>query len=132
MLDPSNLNLDEVALEFRQWRAQKTYIREKIPEALWKKAEALTLSHTPHQVATALKISVKYLKRRLKTPPSPSAFIEAQLPLATFSPTCQSVEFERADGYRMKLTASKEAPFDVQSLLLAFFEGPHAPNHSSH
>ncbi len=138
MSSQKELILEEVAIEFQEWRSQKKYKQEKIPEHLWFKARDLTLSYPPTRVAKKLGLNLKDLKKRLKLigPPestvkSPQEFIEPQLPFSSIYPVavCQEVEFERTDGSRMKLYASKDQSFDLHALMSVFLEGSHASSH---
>ena len=132
MSSQKELILEEVVIEFREWRSGKKYKQEKIPENLWLKARDLALSHSPTRVAKKLGLNLKDLKKRLKLmgPPeptvkSPQEFIETQLPFSSIYPVsvCQEVEFERTDGSRMKLYASKDQSFDLHTLMSVFLGG---------
>ena len=138
MSSSKELILEEVAIEFREWRSGKKYKQERIPKNLWLKASDLTLSHSPTRVAQKLGLNLKDLKQRMKPidPPesivkSPQEFIETQLLFSSIYPVAvyQSVEFERVDGSRMKLYASQDQSFDLHALMSLFLEGNHAASH---
>lgn len=131
-------SFDEAIIHFRDWRAQKKHVREKIPEALWQEAIALSADYPVRQLSQKLGFDPKALRKRMEAEKGLRSlvsqnidFVEAQFTLPSFSSglICEQVEFERADGSRMRLQTSKEG-FDVTSLMSTFLKGSDAPDHS--
>ncbi len=127
--------LESVQQQFQDWRLHKTHPREKVPESLWKQAEALIGSYSRTRIAKTLGLNQEIFKRRLSqrtilnaAPSSELDFVEIDLKSVSsfrFS-SCQQVELERADGTQMRLYASADHPFDARCLIQTFLEENHA------
>ena len=137
MSSPKELTLEEVAIEFQEWRSQKKYKQERIPKNLWSQTKSLALSHSPSIVAKTLGLNLRDLKKRLNligppesTKKSSQEFIETQLPSSIYPVSvCQEVEVERVDGSKMKLSASGDQFFDLHTLMKVFLESNHVASH---
>ena len=122
--------LDHVAAQFAQWRQQRTHPSERIPQALWDQAVALTRELSYRYVAQQLRLSPSDLKQQMRAqhapacqaPASPVPFVEVPQPPAG-SPTSPETEIElqRADGARLRLrTGNATLPF--AAVVRAFLE----------
>ena len=140
MSSPKELTLEEIVIEFQEWRSHKKYKQAKIPVYLWDKAKALTSSHSPGRVAKKLGLNLNDLKKRLNPQKIcdskedlSQTFIEASLSFTNTNPfpSCQSVEFERADGSKMKIQAPINQSFDLSSLMTAFLGESDVASHTT-
>jgi hypothetical protein len=122
--------LSQLAGRFAHWRRTRASRQERIPDALWAEAVALTQTLPVGRVARRCRLSPSDLKARchthppaLSTLPSP-AFVE--LPVAQMSPPPADermlVELERPDGARMRLRYHHTPP-PLSQLVSAFLEG---------
>jgi len=122
--------LSQLAGRFEHWRRSRTSRQERIPEALWAEAVALTQTLPVGRVARRCRLSPADLKARchphrptLSTTPGP-AFVE--LPVAGMcsapSDELMWVELERPDGARMRLRYHHTPP-PLAQLVSAFLEG---------
>jgi len=116
---------------FNHWRQTRASAHERIPEALWAEAVALSSQLTNSRVAKVLRLSPSDLKRRrlaeqgalvssrAMTAPT---FIEVTAVAAPQAPTPSPtlVEWERPDGARLRMHYREAAP--VNELVRAFLE----------
>ena len=119
----------ELKARFETWRANRKYVREPIPDDLWKAAADLSRSYPPSLVGRVLKLDPSKLKKLLikrsartstqKKPqaaffhlPTGIALPEAGSPLPQ-SPTGCRLQIERPDGSRLTLTLP---PLDLVSI----------------
>lgn len=122
--------LTELAGHFEHWRQSRATTREPIPQALWDQAVALSTVLSNSQVARRLRLSPTDLKKhRLAQQPSSSTqsteavpqFVEIKPLPGSTSPGGTEVEFERADGARMRIRY-RESPPPLAALIQAFLE----------
>jgi hypothetical protein len=123
--------LDQLAGQFAQWRQTRTHPFERIPQALWEHAVALTAVMPPSRVAKQLRLRLQDLKKQMglraaaPVAGSPTAlgFVEVPLvparPQAT--PTIQ-LELSRPDGTRLCLH-SPASSLPLEAVVRAFLEG---------
>ena len=80
--------LDPLAAQFEHWRQSRLHPHDRIPEALWDQAVALTQTLSPSRVAKHLRLGVSDLKQHIAkrqgqaAPPSSvaSGFVEVPGP----------------------------------------------------
>ena len=109
------LTMEEVAVHFEAWRAQKRR-GERIPEQLWSEAIALIKEHGLSQVTRRLRLSGRDLNqrrgilgsgRRRRRAEAPATFVElapqidAQAQRRQCTPGC--LELIRPDGLRLRI-----------------------------
>jgi hypothetical protein len=113
-------DLLELNTRFETWRTNRKYVREPIPDELWKAAANLSRSYPPSLVGRVLKLDPSKLKKLLikrsarssvQKKPQAAFF---QLPTETAlpeiisslpqSPTGCRLQIERPDGSRLTLT----------------------------
>jgi hypothetical protein len=108
-----------------QWRgAQKG--RAKLPEAFWQAAVDLAKQYGVYHTAQPLRLDYLRLKQRLsgvaqRRKPTPPAFLE----LLRQPPELEGclIEFESAQGAKMRVQWRSNAPPDWTSLLRAWRDG---------
>jgi len=123
--------LTELAGRFEHWRQTRATIRDRIPQALWDQAVVLSTELSNSQVARRLRLSPTDLKKhrlaRQRSLPAESTevtpqFIEITPPLpGSTLPVGTEIEFERADGARMRIRY-RESPPPLAVLVQAFLE----------
>jgi hypothetical protein len=125
--------LDQLAGQFEHWRQTRIHPRDRIPQALWDQAVALTSALPPSRVAKHLRLGVTDLKKQMATtpqestataPPAPLGFVE--VPTAPSWPQATSttqIELHRADGTRLCIR-SPESTLPLAALVRAFLETP--------
>jgi hypothetical protein len=113
-------DLLELKARFETWRANRKYVREPIPDELWKAAADLSRRYPPSLVGRVLKLDPSKLKKLLikrsarasarKKPqaaffqlPTEIALPEAGSTLTQSHVGCR-VQIERPDGSRLTLT----------------------------
>ena len=128
--DPTVPQLDDVAAQFAHWRQQRTHPSERIPQALWDQAVALTRELSYSHVAKQLRLSPSDLKQQMlaphapacPTPVSPVRFVEVpRTPEAPRTRPETEIEMQRADGARLRLRSS-EATLPLAAVVRAFLE----------
>jgi hypothetical protein len=114
------VDLLELKARFETWRTNRKYMREPIPDELWKAAADLSRSYPPSLVGRVLKLDPSKLKKLLikrsahtsvrKKPqaaffqlPTETALPEVRSSLPQ-SPTGCRLQIERPDGSRLTLT----------------------------
>jgi hypothetical protein len=124
--------LTELAGRFEHWRQTRAHTHERIPQALWDQAVALSTVLSNSQVARRLRLSPTDLKKhRLAQQPSSSTqpievtpqFVEITPPLSGSAVSLNEteVEFERPDGARMRIRY-RESPPPLAVLVQAFLD----------
>ena len=138
-------SLQEVQQLFTEWRQQKKYPREKIPNKLWKAASQLIDTHSITKITRALKVSAVPLKQKIKKYHSSIdqsskevGFVEVNRTLSgnrTLSVPplqstlhCDRVEIQRKDGSRLTLYSQEGMVLDGKTLIKAFLGEDHASN----
>ena len=120
MLNTTHPTLEEVREQFEQWRRAKEG-REKIPEALWAAAVALTGRHPVFKVAEVLRLNYNDLKERVSKGITEAAgvpaFVELKSAPAATATECV-IEIEKP-GARMKITF--KGGFDALELTKSFW-----------
>jgi hypothetical protein len=128
--DPTVPQLDHVAAQFAHWRQQRTHPSERIPQALWDQAVALTRELSYSHVAKQLRLSPSDLKQQMlaqhapacQAPVSPGRFVEVpQTPVPPLTHPATEIEMQRADGARLRLRSS-EATLPLAAVVRAFLE----------
>jgi hypothetical protein len=125
--------LTELAGRFAHWRQTRATIRDRIPQALWDQAVVLSTELSNSQVARRRRLSPTDLKKhrlaRQRSLPAESTevtpqFIEITPPLpGSTLPVGTEIEFERADGARMRIRYRESAPL-LAALVQAFLDRP--------
>jgi hypothetical protein len=116
----SRLTLQEVSKQFEQWRGSRKK-RERIPQHLWQAAAELCKTHPITVVCRRLHLSFVDLKKHMACGQdlvsAPMQFMQLDL-VGSAGPW--RLECERADGARLRLYASGQAP-GIEHLLRQFF-----------
>jgi hypothetical protein len=120
--------LDQLAGQFEHWRQTRSHRGERIPQALWDQAVALTrvLPHT--RVAHHVRLSSNDLKKQMAMQLEPHAaacrttpgFVE--VPPATYTPQATpttEIELQRKDGARLHLQAPTTS---IAAIVKSFLE----------
>ena len=117
------LDLQTLRRRLDAWRARCRGPQGRIPEALWSAAVGRARRAGIGPVATALRLNVAALRRRVETaaptrpvPPIPPAFVE--LGLIAPAATCQ-LEVEAPDGAKLSIRMTGPVP-DLAGVLAAF------------
>jgi len=113
-------DLLQLKARFETWRTNRKYVREPIPDELWKAAAELSRCYPPSLVGRVLKLDPSKLKKLLikrsarssvrKKPqaaffqlPTDTALLEVGSPLPQGPIGCR-LQIERPDGSRLTLT----------------------------
>jgi hypothetical protein len=109
-----------------QWRATQKG-RTKLPESFWQSAVELARRFGVFRIAQPLRLDYTRLKQRLNTTlPSqklpPAAFVELARPNSAGKDECV-IEFESAQGAKMRVQWRSSVPPDWSSLLRAWRDG---------
>jgi len=141
----NQLLLQAVQQLFIEWRQQKKYAREKVPNKLWKAAAQLIPEYSITKLTCTLKISKVSLKKKIEkyhASIDPSSkeigFVEVSLPstnsrslsapIAQSTTHCERVEIQRKDGNRLILYSQEGNILDGMTLIRAFLGEKDAPN----
>ena len=128
--DPTVPQLDHVAAQFAHWRQQRTHPSERIPQALWDQAVALTRELSYSHVAKQLRLSPSALKQQMlaqqapacQAPVSPGRFVAVpQTPAPPLTSPATESEMPRADGARLR-RRSAAATLPLAAVVRAFLE----------
>ena len=128
--------LDQLAGQFEHWRRTRIHPRDRIPQALWDQAVALTRVMPHSRVAQHLRLSANDLKKQMAMthqettampqttamPPRPLGFVE--VPSALVWPQTSGapqVEVHRVDGTRLCIH-SAESTLPLEALVRVFLE----------
>jgi len=116
------INLESVEQQFNNWRASRSNKRERIPRELWQAAVRLCDVHPVHQVSRSLRLSYTALKElHSGTQPVKEKSLQfMQLEVGSSRPVQWQMECIRADGSRLRLTATG-APPSAGELLKGFW-----------
>lgn len=79
---PTVSQLDHVAAQFAHWRQQRMHPSERIPQALWEQAVALTRDLSYSHVAKQLRLSPSALKQQMREQHAPAC--QAPVPPGRF------------------------------------------------
>jgi hypothetical protein len=120
--------LDQLAGQFEHWRQSRSHRGDRIPQALWDQAVALSrvLPHT--RVAQHLRLSPNDLKKQMAMQVASHAaachttpdFVEVPLATATPQPLPSTeIEVQRQDGARLRLHASEAS---LSTIVRSFLE----------
>lgn len=123
--------LSQLAERFEHWRQTRANPYQRIPQALWDEAIALSRVLPDSRVTKRLRLSQTDLKKRrlaqspspaTKTDAQPATFIELAPPSSGPAPVSAPmlVEFERPDGARLRLRYDQALP--LTPLMQAFLE----------
>lgn len=123
--------LESVQEQFAQWRAHKSYARERIPERLWELALSLLEEHSQSTILKTLGLDRGDFRRRWQDRSgNPPPFVEvAELrspPWQVGDLACLEIEVRRSDGYRLRLVSSERQPLNGQEILREFLGGKDA------
>ncbi|HEU5238397.1 MAG TPA: hypothetical protein VFU37_14785 [Pyrinomonadaceae bacterium] len=129
----------ELQARFDQWRANRKYQREPIPDELREAALEMSRRYPPSLLQRVLKIQLCRLMPKVKTNarrskrqraqtaffklPPPQASLAAES-LAPQTPTAYRLQLERPDGSRMTLTLPSFDATALQALCADFLRGP--------
>jgi hypothetical protein len=122
--------LNQLAGQFEHWRQHRSHPSERIPQALWEQAAALTTVIPYSRVAKHLRLSPSDLKKQVMNQrdltcqaPTPTlGFIE--VPAVSQHPVAgpeTEIELERTDEARLRLR-SGHATLALAALVRAFLE----------
>ena len=117
--------ITQLQRQLEQFRSTRQ-ARAKLPESLWQAAVELARQHGIYAVAHPLRLDYTRLKQRLdgipsrRKPPKP-AFVELVGGGAATPPECV-IEFESADGDKMRIQWKAVVPPDWAGLLRAWRE----------
>jgi hypothetical protein len=123
--------LDQLAGQFEHWRQTRTHLSERIPQALWDQAVALTATLPPARVAKQLRLRLADLKKQMEhrqgsaaaVVPRPLGFVEVPLaPAALARQEAAHLELSRADGTRLSIHAPASL-LSLDTVVRAFVEG---------
>lgn len=127
---PTRPTLEDVQREFEIWRRGRTK-RSQIPEELWAEAVKLSSDYTPHQISKALHLNYLALKNRisstmqdklLSAEKRAASFIEVDLFKGVSVSEC-SVEIQKSDGAKMKISFKGGVSVDLMELGKLFLQG---------
>jgi hypothetical protein len=122
--------LDQLAAQFEHWRQSRLHPHDRIPEALWDQAVALTQTLSPCRVAKHLRLGVSDLKQHIAKRQGQAAahrsvapgFVEVPGPGAmTQTLSGMEVELHRPDGARLRLH-SPDASLPLAAIVQSFLE----------
>jgi hypothetical protein len=113
-------------LQLDQWRGAQEG-RTKLPESFWQAAVDLARQYGVFQTAQALRLDYTRLKQRLtgavpQRKSSQPAFVELVRPQPAEMEGCV-IEFESAQGAKMRVQWRSSAPPDWSNLLRAWRDG---------
>lgn len=120
--------MEEVRKKFDEWRRTKEYASSPIPTSLWDAAVELAQAHSLYEISKSLRLDHNQLKRRVQDHGSPGQspavcapqFVE--LKVAAMSSDC-TIEGERADGARMRLSVKGAMDPHLVEIAKAFWRG---------
>jgi hypothetical protein len=124
-------HLDQLAGQFDHWRQTRTHLSERIPQALWDQAVALTATVPPARVAKQLRLRLADLKKQMEprqgsaaaVVPEPLGFVEMPLaPAELARQEAAHLELSRADGTRLSIHAPASL-LSLDTVVRAFVEG---------
>jgi hypothetical protein len=124
--------LTQLAARFDHWRDHRATRRERIPQALWEQAVALTTVLPLSRVAKCLRVSWRDLHQHCAahhTPalePSSTALRFVELPATPTWPMptfTAAVELQRTDGTRLRIDYYEPQP-PLVALVRTFLETP--------
>ena len=127
-MNPSHVQLPEAIVQVQQrleqWRATKAN-RTKLPETFWQSATELARQHGLNPTAKALRLDYTALKRRVQGvsatgPESSSAVFVELTPPPAGKLEEYVIEFESAQGSKMRIQWKASAPPDWSNLLRAW------------
>ena len=121
--------LDQLAAQFEHWRQTRPHPRDRIPQALWDQAVALTTEFPYTRVAKHLRLSAKDLQTHMAAEPTPRVevgpttpgFVEVPRPAPPEAPGGLEVELQRPDGIRLRLH-SPDASLPLATIVKSFLE----------
>ena len=120
--------LNEVLLQFEQWRQSRPTTRQPIPNHLWKAAGSLHPAFSIHRISRALHLDYNKLKQFIRSqqpvasrpPVANPEFIE--LNLNEPNPSCEYVvEMQQDDGSQMRIMVTKGKSSDLLNLAQLFW-----------
>jgi hypothetical protein len=124
--------LVQLAARFDQWRDHRATRQERIPDALWEQAVALTTVLPLSRVAKCLRVSWRDLHQHCIAPHAPAvepssialSFVELPAtPAWPMPPLTAAVELPRPDGARLRMHCH-EPPPPLVALVRTFLETP--------
>lgn len=126
MLQKLQPTLEEVQQLFEEWRRNKKR-RDRIPEALWKVVVSLSGDLSVHQISKLLHLNHTAVRDRVRAHKqgdgiqrNGSAFIELGMSSLPAAGEC-TVEMERPNGMKMKISIKGGGGFDIVELGRAFW-----------
>jgi hypothetical protein len=123
--------LDQLSGQFEHWRQHRSHPHERIPDALWDQAVALTATLSASRVAKHLRLRLSDLKQQsakrqgtttAQMPPAPGFVEVPSAPTRSQSPAATEIALERPDGARLRLVCP-ETPLPLAAVVRAFLEG---------
>lgn len=114
--------LEEVQGQFEAWRKKRTH-RRPIPEELWRAAVSLKKGYSIYRIAKHLRLDFKELKNRMNgsKESDESAAAVTFIELDGVQTTECTVEMERADGVKMRISIKDKRGVDIIELGRAFW-----------
>jgi hypothetical protein len=122
--------LEGVRRRFEVWRRMRKG-RSRIPEPLWASAVKLAARYGVHRTAKALRVGYYSLKKRVRQEAATAgevAEVDAGAPFLELAPPVQvgpcewTLEFEAADGAKMRLHFKGVEPPDLSALRRRFWQ----------
>ncbi len=121
--------MKKVQEQFANWRKNKSRRGIATPKYLWEAAVSLHGDYSPYEIARDLGIGYSKLQSLIseasKTKPQPTpAFIQMEIPPPSPQPKQNewSIEMEKADGTKMKISGSGSQMPDIALICQSFVE----------
>jgi hypothetical protein len=123
------LRMKKVQEQFSSWRKNKSSRGSTTPKHLWEAAVSLHGDYSAHEIARDLGVGYSKLQSLIsqasKTKPQPTpAFIQMEIPPPAPQPKQNewSIEMEKADGTKMKISGSGLQMPDIALICQSFVE----------
>jgi hypothetical protein len=123
--------LTQLAAQFDHWRQHRTTRAQRIPQALWEQAVALTAVLPLSRVAKCLRVSWRDLHQHCvtyhpapvgETAPAALGFVEMPTtPAWSMPPSHTEIELQRADGTRLRIH-SQASQLPLVAVVRTFLE----------
>jgi hypothetical protein len=124
-------DLEEVRKRFEQWRRTRKR-GARIPEDLWAEAVRLSNAYSLTQICQSLRVEFNHLKRRIELykdhpihcPSVASSFVEMNISEIMPSSGGATIEMERSDGARMRMSVRGAVDDHLIEMAKAFWSRP--------
>ena len=123
------LRMKKVQEQFADWRKNKSSRGSATPQHLWEAAVSLRDDYSAYEIAKNLRVGYNKLQSliseasKTKSEPTP-AFIQMEIPPPPVQPKQNewSIEMEKADGTKMKISGSGLQMPDIALICQSFVE----------